>query len=576
MKKCKKIILAPKILMITATFVFSACFAGNAIAKTWGPPEVVDDSSMGDGIGPISASWDAYGNIHVAWESWVTLWSNINYKRWNYSTGLWEATRFWGGFLPHLDSDRGVSGVSHTFLTYESGEGVVVKRDGVKQILDADAVVHLGSGAQIAVEEQTGIAHIVYKKQPAYGLPLQLYYSKYSGTSWSTSTAITSSSNIMDYDVAVDRFGHVHVVWAEIVSFTPSTMTLYYLKNTLGSGWGTPYPLSTSSNIDHVNIKTDRHDPPYVHVVWQRRPGPPYGPLDIYYKSWRKIYKSWRWSSEENLSNDSYESSSPGLTTDPSGGVHVVWLKDAGREGIIRYRKWVGSWQPVEELTSSPHGGWSPFIISDWFDNLYLFYANDNSERLMLRRFADFGANTPVGSDVEVTIDGHTVTFTTVSAEGETTISAGSTGPSLPSNFQQSCTPPIYYDITTTATYSGDIEVCLSYDDTVCDETDLHLYHREGSTWVDCTTSVDTANDIICGTVSSLSLFVLAVPACPGDFDDDGDVDGSDLAVFAADFGRTDCGSEPPCGGDFDDDGDVDGSDLAVFAADFGRTNCPR
>ena len=28
---------------------------------------------------------------------------------------------------------------------------------------------------------------------------------------------------------------------------------------------------------------------------------------------------------------------------------------------------------------------------------------------------------------------------------------------------------------------------------------------------------------------------------CEGDFDCDGDVDGSDLAVFAADFGRTDC-----------------------------------
>lgn len=29
------------------------------------------------------------------------------------------------------------------------------------------------------------------------------------------------------------------------------------------------------------------------------------------------------------------------------------------------------------------------------------------------------------------------------------------------------------------------------------------------------------------------------------------------------------------CKGDFDGDGDVDGSDLAIFAADFGRTNCP-
>lgn len=62
---------------------------------------------------------------------------------------------------------------------------------------------------------------------------------------------------------------------------------------------------------------------------------------------------------------------------------------------------------------------------------------------------------------------------------------------------------------------------------------------------------------------------------CEGDFDGDGDVDGSDLAVFAADFGRTDCDTGEECKGDFDDDGDVDGSDLAVFAADFGRTDCP-
>ena len=60
---------------------------------------------------------------------------------------------------------------------------------------------------------------------------------------------------------------------------------------------------------------------------------------------------------------------------------------------------------------------------------------------------------------------------------------------------------------------------------------------------------------------------------CEGDFDGDSDVDGSDLAVFAADFGRTDCVDD--CEGDFDNDGDVDGSDLAVFASDFGRTDCP-
>ena len=43
------------------------------------------------------------------------------------------------------------------------------------------------------------------------------------------------------------------------------------------------------------------------------------------------------------------------------------------------------------------------------------------------------------------------------------------------------------------------------------------------------------------GTVSVLSNRLVTLPPCEGNFDGDGDVDGSDLAVFAADFGRTDC-----------------------------------
>jgi len=67
----------------------------------------------------------------------------------------------------------------------------------------------------------------------------------------------------------------------------------------------------------------------------------------------------------------------------------------------------------------------------------------------------------------------------------------------------------------------------------------------------------------------------LLIPPCQGDFDGDGDVDGSDLALFAADFGRTDCDTGEECEGDFDKDCYVDESDLAAFAAEFRRTDCP-
>ena len=64
---------------------------------------------------------------------------------------------------------------------------------------------------------------------------------------------------------------------------------------------------------------------------------------------------------------------------------------------------------------------------------------------------------------------------------------------------------------------------------------------------------------------------------CEGNFnaDVDDDVDGSDAAVFKADFGRggynNPCSNSEPCNGDFDCDTDIDGSDAAIFKADFGR-----
>ena len=75
---------------------------------------------------------------------------------------------------------------------------------------------------------------------------------------------------------------------------------------------------------------------------------------------------------------------------------------------------------------------------------------------------------------------------------------------------------------------------------------------------------------------------------CEGNFNPevDDDVDGSDAALFKADFGRggynSPCGESTSCNGDFDCDTDVDGTDASVFKADFGRggynspcPNCP-
>ena len=62
-------------------------------------------------------------------------------------------------------------------------------------------------------------------------------------------------------------------------------------------------------------------------------------------------------------------------------------------------------------------------------------------------------------------------------------------------------------------------------------------------------------------------------PACEGDFNGDGYVDGFDANRFRATFGSTCPDCDPAA--DFDGNGFVDGFDANVFRADFGRGDCP-
>ena len=70
---------------------------------------------------------------------------------------------------------------------------------------------------------------------------------------------------------------------------------------------------------------------------------------------------------------------------------------------------------------------------------------------------------------------------------------------------------------------------------------------------------------------------------CEANFDDDDNVDGSDLALFKIDFGRNQynqpCHSGDRCNGNFNCDDNVDGGDLAIFKEDYGRNQyndpCP-
>ena len=124
--------------------------------------------------------------------------------------------------------------------------------------------------------------------------------------------------------------------------------------------------------------------------------------------------------------------------------------------------------------------------------------------------------NTGVGTDVEVPLDnGVTLVFDNVTEGGDTEVDTNSVGPVLPSGFQMvPLDPPMYYDISSSASFDGAVEICIAYDpsDVVGNESDLALVHYDGAEWIDVTTSIDEVSNIICGTTTSLSPFAIAEP----------------------------------------------------------------
>lgn len=131
--------------------------------------------------------------------------------------------------------------------------------------------------------------------------------------------------------------------------------------------------------------------------------------------------------------------------------------------------------------------------------------------------------NTSVGTNVSVrprdTRTGATpvsLKFSNVTQSGTTTLTTSNSGSPPPSGFSLGI-PATYYNLTTTALFTGPVEVCIDYSGiNFKNELRLRLFHFEdtnGDTiadaWVDHTVSLDTVKNIICASVTSLSPFAI-------------------------------------------------------------------
>jgi hypothetical protein len=126
-------------------------------------------------------------------------------------------------------------------------------------------------------------------------------------------------------------------------------------------------------------------------------------------------------------------------------------------------------------------------------------------------------ANLPAGANVTTTYGkGSTVTtsvtFSNVTAAGDTTVRTSSSGSAAPGGFTLG-NPPTYYDVATTATFDGVVTVCITYDpENYTDPSSLRLFHFENNAWVDVTAPDNSTPNTVCGQVSSFSVFAIVEP----------------------------------------------------------------
>jgi FG-GAP-like repeat/HYR domain len=124
------------------------------------------------------------------------------------------------------------------------------------------------------------------------------------------------------------------------------------------------------------------------------------------------------------------------------------------------------------------------------------------------------GPSTPQGSNVVVNpLDPTTgttpvtITFANVTVEGETMVTSSTIGPPVPSGFRLGSA---YYELSTTAAFTGSVEVCFSYDGP---PTPSIVHWVAGVSRIEPITR-DTGTEV-CAEVTEFSPFALLVPDSP-------------------------------------------------------------
>jgi hypothetical protein len=192
-------------------------------------------------------------------------------------------------------------------------------------------------------------------------------------------------------------------------------------------------------------------------------------------------------------------------------GSHSVALKSDG--SIVSWGR-----DNYSQVTDTPTGSGFVQLTGGGFHSAAIlpFLTSDTpvGAGVMVRPPPTDGFGVPIENAPAVSLE-----FESVTVSGDTTVVITEDGPAPPGSLVLVGIDgvPTYFDIETTATFEGLVEICINYSgfEPVVDPANLELAHIVADEWVDITTSNDTFNKVLCGETAAFSYFAVVEETDP-------------------------------------------------------------
>ncbi len=243
----------------------------------------------------------------------------------------------------------------------------------------------IGSSVESSIAtDSAGNVHLAWQDNSDYlgsGVRESIFYKRWNVSTFSwTTTEVVSVDKYRDAlspSLAIDIFGNVHIAWCSDGGLMRDNI-YYRCWNVSTSSWTSAGEIFSEVGMDNYDPSLDTDSSGNVHLAWEYEDSI-HSRREIYYQCWNVSTSSW--TSAQDISTESSQSTFPSLTIDSTDSVHISWQDStnyagSGGDSDIFYKRWdssISSWTTTEVVsTESTGASQGSSLVTDSAGNVHI------------------------------------------------------------------------------------------------------------------------------------------------------------------------------------------------------------